>query len=51
VVASLLFDVGARDPFVIAGVAALVTTVGVVASTLAARQGLSIDPAAALRDE
>jgi putative ABC transport system permease protein len=51
VVAALLFGVQARDPVVIAGVVGLVATVGVTASLLAARQGLSIDPAAALRDE
>jgi len=50
-IASLLFDVRAEDPLVIAGVAALVSGVGLMASTLAARQGMSIDPAAALRDE
>jgi ABC-type antimicrobial peptide transport system permease subunit len=51
VIAGLLFDVGARDPLAIAGVAALVSVAGVVASAVAARQGISIDPAAALRDE
>jgi len=50
-VASQLFDVKARDPFVIAAAAALVTAVGLATSAIAARQGLSIDPAAALRDE
>jgi putative ABC transport system permease protein len=51
VVASLLFEVQARDPFVITGVVALVGAVGVLASAAATRQGLSLDPAAALRDE
>jgi len=51
VVASLLFNVHASDPLVIASVAALVGAVGVLASATAARQGLRIDPAAALRDE
>ena len=51
VVASLLFDVQARDPLVISGVAALVGQVGVLASVMATRQSLSLDPAAALRDE
>ena len=51
VVSSLLFEVGARDPSVIAAVALLVMLVGVMASALAARQGLSINPAAALREE
>ena len=51
VVASLLFKVHASDPLVIASVAALVAVVGVLASATAARQGLRIDPAAALRDD
>ena len=51
VVASLLFKVRASDPLVIAAVVALVGTVGLVASATAARQGLRIDPAAALRNE
>ena len=51
VVASLLFKVHASDPLVIASVAALVGVVGVLASATAARQGLRIDPAAALRDD
>jgi len=51
VVASLLFDVQARDPLVITGVAAMVGTVGLLASVMATRQSLSLDPAAALRDE
>ena len=51
VVASLLFQVRASDPVVIAIVVALVGTVGVSAAALAARQGLQIDPAAALRGE
>jgi predicted permease len=51
VVASLLFKVRAADPFVLATVVALVGAVGVVASATAARQGMRVDPAAALRDE
>jgi predicted permease len=51
IVASLLFDVRARDPFVIATVVSLVGVVGLLACVAAARQGLSFDPAAALRDE
>jgi putative ABC transport system permease protein len=51
VVASLLFKVRASDPIVIASVVAVVGTVGVLAAATAARQGLQIDPAAALRDE
>jgi putative ABC transport system permease protein len=51
VVASLLFKVRATDPFVLATVVALVGAVGVLASATAARQGMRVDPAAALRDE
>jgi hypothetical protein len=51
VVASLLYEVRASDPLVIAGVATLVGAVGLLASTRAARQGLRINPASALRDE
>jgi predicted permease len=51
VVASLLFDVRARDPFVLAAVVTLVAAVALATSALAARQGLRLDPAAALREE
>jgi putative ABC transport system permease protein len=51
VVATLLFKVRAADPFVLATVVALVGAVGVLASATAARQGMRVDPAAALRDE
>jgi hypothetical protein len=50
-VASLLFEVQPRDPAIIAGTIAVVAGVGVLACFVAARQRLSIDPAAALRDE
>ena len=50
-IASLLFEVRARDPFVAAAVAVLVGLVGVLTCTFAARRGLAIDPASALRDE
>ena len=50
-VASLLFNVRASNPLVIVCVAALVGAVGALASATAARQGLRIDAAAALRDE
>lgn len=50
-VASLLFEVRARDPLVIAGVALLVGAVGLTACATAAKQGLRINPAAALRDD
>ena len=50
-VASLLFEVRARDPIVIGSVVALVGGVAVLACALAAKQGLALNPAAALRDE
>ena len=50
-VASLLFDVQPRDPIVIAAVTAIVGAVALLASVVAARQGLVIDPAGALREE
>jgi predicted permease len=49
--ASLVFEGRARDPFVIAGVVVLVGAVGLAACATAARQGLRINPATALRDE
>jgi predicted permease len=51
IVASLLFEVRARDPFVIAGIMVLVGSVGILTCLLAARQGLAINPASALREE
>ena len=51
VVASQLFEVRARDPFVIGATVVLVTAVGMLTCAVAARQGLRIDPASALRDE
>ncbi len=51
VVASLLFDVRPRDPAIIGAVMAVVAGVAVVACFVAARQGLKLDPAAALRSE
>jgi putative ABC transport system permease protein len=50
-VASLLFGVEPRNPLVIAGVAAVVGGIGVVAAAAAGRRNLVIDPAAALRQE
>ena len=49
--ASLLFEVPARDPLLITAVVAIVASVGLATCGLAARQGLSVDSAAALRDE
>ena len=51
VVASLLFEVRARDPLVIAAIVALVGGIGLMACVLAARQGIAVDPAAALRED
>jgi putative ABC transport system permease protein len=51
VMASLLFKVRASDPLVIATVVAIVGAVGALASSIATRQGLRINPASALRDE
>jgi putative ABC transport system permease protein len=48
---ALLFEVRPRDPIVIIVVTAIVAAVGLLASLLAVRSGLSIDPAAALRQE
>jgi ABC-type antimicrobial peptide transport system permease subunit len=51
VVGSLLFQVRASDPIVIASVLALVGGVGLLAAAAAAKHGLRVNPAAALRDE
>ena len=51
VVASLLFDVRPRDPWVITAVAIGIALVGLLASLVAARRGLTLNPALALRDE
>jgi putative ABC transport system permease protein len=51
VVASLLFDVKPNDPLVIGGIVGLVAGVGLLACFVAARQGLVINPASALREE
>jgi len=50
-VGGLLFEVSVRDPIVIAATAALMGAIGLVACVVAARQGLSLNPAAVLRDE
>jgi putative ABC transport system permease protein len=50
-IAGMLYEVQPRDPLILGVVVAIVTTVGMVASMLAARSGLSINPVAALRDE
>jgi putative ABC transport system permease protein len=51
IVASLLFDVNARDPRVIALVIAMVGIISMTACLVAARQGLALNPVAALREE
>jgi predicted permease len=51
ILANFLFEVQARDPVIVSAVVAVVGTVSVLACGIATRQGLSIDPAAALRDE
>ena len=50
-IGSLLFQVSPGSPIVIAAVAALVATVGISASAVAARGVLRIDPAQALRND
>jgi len=51
VLASLLFEVHAGDPFIVIAVAGVVGCVGFATCVLAARQGLAIDPARALRED
>jgi putative ABC transport system permease protein len=51
VVASLLFDVQARDPRILAAITLMVGAIAALATFVAARQGLTYDPAAALRED
>jgi hypothetical protein len=51
ILGSQLFEVRARDPLIIGAIVALVGTVGIATCVLAARQGLVIEPASALREE
>jgi putative ABC transport system permease protein len=51
VVASLLYEVRPRDPFVLALVLGTVAAAGIVSAAAAALTGLRIEPAAALRHE
>ena len=50
-VASLLFEVPPDDPMVLGGAATTVALAAFAASLIAARAGLRLDPAAALREE
>ena len=50
-IASLLYEVQARDPVVLISVTAGVAIVGFAATVIAARRGLAINPIAALREE
>jgi predicted permease len=51
VVTSLLFEVRAHDPFILIAVVGAVGGIGLATAVFAARQGLAIDPARALREE
>ena len=51
ILASLLFEVSARDPATFGAVALVVTSVSALASYLPARRAAGIDPARALREE
>jgi predicted permease len=50
-IASQLFEVKPRDPGVLGGVALLLALAGAISAAVAARGGVRLDPAAALRDE
>ncbi|HEY3883947.1 MAG TPA: FtsX-like permease family protein, partial [Vicinamibacterales bacterium] len=51
IVASLLYEVHARDPIVLAVVVAVVAVVGTLSAAGATLGGLHLEPAAALREE
>ena len=48
---SMLFGIGARNPFTFTGVILLLGTVAVIASLIPALRTGSVNPIAALRDE
>ena len=50
-IATLLFEVTARDPLTYAGVAALLLLTGIVACIVPARQAMRVDVVTALRTE
>jgi ABC-type antimicrobial peptide transport system permease subunit len=50
-VASMLYEVSPRDPLVIAGVAAVLLLVAVVACLVPARRAMRVDAVVALRSE
>jgi ABC-type antimicrobial peptide transport system permease subunit len=50
-VASLLYEVAPRDPLLLSVVAVTVTAVSIGTALLATRRGLSLNPAAALRED
>ncbi len=50
-VGSLLFEVQARDPRILAAMTLMVGAIAALATFVAARQGLTYDPAAALRED
>jgi putative ABC transport system permease protein len=50
-VGSLLFEVQARDPRILGAMTLMVGAIAALATVVAARQGLTYDPAAALRED
>jgi len=50
IVSSLLYDVSARDPLTLGGVALTLALIATLASWLPARRAARVDPAVALRD-
>ena len=50
-IASLLYEVRPGDPLIMAAVVSLIAGTALTTTVIAARQGMSINPVAALRDE